>query len=308
MPGRGTPWRGAGQGKADRIGEPDILDGSITEADLDSSVTAKLNSTGGHEILDEGGSLPARGRLNFIGAGVVASDGIEDTTDVTIAGGGGGGVDRENGANPFTDFHFYDEFFYPDPTNGLLVHYEKSTFAENAPTNVEGGQVQINTSTGADNVARINTCGAGLLSLDPTKNFRLVWRASKNSQNATSAYLLGGYRDQGSKPGGTFPWSSIPADYVFFESDGTGNWFAKIHDGSTPQSTDTGITSDNSMHTFEIRSNPAVPNIEFLIDGATVATFTTNLPDQAVASFAGVMCNATSEALLIDSFYLYQDR
>jgi len=57
MPGRGASWRGAGQGKPDRIGSPDVLDNSITsddiedgtiqEVDLDSAVQAKLNAIGG---------------------------------------------------------------------------------------------------------------------------------------------------------------------------------------------------------------------------------------------------------------------
>ena len=47
MPGRGQPWKGVGKGNPDRIGTNAIADGSITEADLDSSVQAKLNSGGG---------------------------------------------------------------------------------------------------------------------------------------------------------------------------------------------------------------------------------------------------------------------
>jgi len=57
MPSRGAPWRGAGRGKKNRIGEPDILDDSITsadikdgtiqEVDLDTALTDKINAGGG---------------------------------------------------------------------------------------------------------------------------------------------------------------------------------------------------------------------------------------------------------------------
>ncbi len=77
MPGRGQHWKEGGLND-DTVTSADIKDGDITEADLDSALTAKVNA-GGHEILEEGASLPARGRLDFVGAGVVASDGIEDT-------------------------------------------------------------------------------------------------------------------------------------------------------------------------------------------------------------------------------------
>lgn len=308
MPGRGTPWRGAGQGKADRIGEPDILDGSITEADLDSGVTAKLNSAGGHVIKDEGGAgLPQRANLDFVGAGVTASDGIEDTTTITISG-GGGGITRELVSNPDTDLYLYDEFFYPLPQTYLDIHYEKAgTFT--APTAEIGGVVKFQTTAVANNVARINTCGAGLTSIDATKNWRQVWRAKGLQSDVNIAILLGFYNDQGSKPSGTFPFSSVNPSYAVFRKDGTGNWFAQIHNGTTPSSTDTGIVSDQLYHTFEIRSNPSAPNIEFLIDGAVVATFTTNLPIGNLASFAGVMTGTTTtKDINVDSFYLYQDR
>ncbi len=53
MPGRGRPWRGVGQGNQDRIGTGAIADGSITEADLDSALQAKVNAGGGTwELLD----------------------------------------------------------------------------------------------------------------------------------------------------------------------------------------------------------------------------------------------------------------
>ncbi len=304
MPGRGQPWKEGGH-IDDTITGDDVKDGSITEADLDSALAVKVNS-GGHEILEEGGSLPQRGRLDFVGAGVVASDGIEDTTTVTIAG--GGGLTRELIANPNTDMYLYDEFFYPVPSTGLAIHYETAGIFS-APTNVLHGQVQFQTTAVANNVSRINTCGAGLLAMDPTKNFRIVWRARKSTSDVNIAVLLGAYKDGGSKPAGVFPFASPQPDHVFFRSDGTGNWFAQTHDGITPTNTDTGVASDTLFHTFEIRSDPSGPNIEYLIDGAIVATHTTNLPNDNVAIFAGVQTGTTSaKSIVVDSFLMYQDR
>jgi len=219
-----------------------------------------------------------------------------------------GGINRENIADPFTDFYLYDEFFYPTPSTGLSTHYEKAgTFS--APTDKIGGQVEFTTSAVANNVTRINTCGAGLASLDPTKNFRQVWRVQALQAGTDIAILLGFYRDQGSKPGGTFPWGFLPADFAFFQRDGTGNWFAKISDGITPTSIDTGVISDQVFHVFEIRSNPLLPNIEFLIDNVVKATFTVNLPNNNLASFAGVQTGAAfTKKMIVDSFFLFQER
>jgi hypothetical protein len=52
----------------------------------------------GHHLHDEGTRLPARTRLNFVGAGVTATDdAANDTTTVTIPGDVGLTVQDENG-------------------------------------------------------------------------------------------------------------------------------------------------------------------------------------------------------------------
>lgn len=238
--------------------------------------------------------------------GTIKQEDIDPAYQAIIEG--GGGIDREQVSNPFTDFYLYDEFFYPAPSTYLDVHYEKTgTFT--APTNVIGGQVQFSTPASPDGIARINTCGAGLLAVDAGNNFRLVVRARKGSSDADSAHLIGLYTDSGSKPDGSFPWSTKNQPYLFFESDGTGNWFALVHNGSTPQSTDTGVSSSTAFKTFEIRSNPSTPNIEFLIDDVVVATFTTSLPTGNMAYFTGVQTGiSTAKTLIIDSLFMYQDR
>lgn len=447
MPGRGANWRGVGKGNQDRIGSgeveddsllsEDIKDGTIKEVDLDSALQAKVNASDGvgyDEVLDEGSSLPKRVRLDFKGAGVVATDGIEDTTTVTIAGGGGhniedegtplatqpdlnfvgagvtatdtggktvvtipgavgdgtgydtvedegtpitqrgtinftgdgvsanddsentntivlipgkqiqdegssitqrpvlnfvgagvtasdiggkstvtipgggGGITRELVANPATDLYLYDEFFYPTPATYLDVHYEKAgTFS--AVVDAIGGQVQFQTTAVANNVARINTCGGGLLAIDVTKNWRFAVRLRQQTVTVNTAMLISIYQNDGSPPGGTFPFATNTVTSIEIRADGTGNYFATTDNNVTPQSTDTGVTIDTSFHTFEIRSNPATPSIEFLIDENIVATFTTNLPTGSKSVFIGVQTGTTSFARAnVDTLFLYQDR
>ena len=225
--------------------------------------------------------------------------------------GGGGGIDREQVANPFTDFWFYDEFFYPSPSTGLDVHFEKFGNAFIAVNNSAGGIIDVYTDGVVNDVARVNICGAGKLAVDPEKNFRLVWRARKESSgDIFQSFLIGGQNYQGSYPNSTFPFTSgLNTDYVWFRADGTGNWFAEISDGTTPDSVDTGVADDNSFHVFEIRGNPSTPSIEYLIDDILVATFTMNLPNNSVNAIATVQSNEnTNKIIEIDSLFLYQDR
>jgi hypothetical protein len=60
----------------------------------DTGATGATGATGvGHTVQDEGVSLTARSKLNFVGAGVTSSDdAVNDATVVTIPGGGSGGT------------------------------------------------------------------------------------------------------------------------------------------------------------------------------------------------------------------------
>ncbi len=86
MPSRGQPWKEGGL-VDETVTSEDIKEGTIQLTDLESSLQATAGS-GGHGIEDEGVPLTTRPTLNFVGAGVVASDDGEKTV-VTVSGGGG---------------------------------------------------------------------------------------------------------------------------------------------------------------------------------------------------------------------------
>lgn len=309
MPGRGQPWK-LGKGVADRIGTKAIADGSITEADLDSNVTAKLNSGGGgHAIQDEGTPLVQRANLNFKGAGVVASDGIEDTTDVTIAG-GGGSLAREDLGDPFTDFYFYDEFFYPRPATEF-PHYEKSVASIQASFSQIGGMVDYNTTSVANNVARVNICGAGMQLIDSTKRLIMKCRVQlPNASVATNGLMVGFFSPQTNGPGNTFPFSNKTTNGLAFLLDGSGNIKTYSDDNITPETTDTGVTQDNLIHTYEIDFDPAgTPTITYKIDGNIVKSQTTNLPSFSGAWYCnGQTSDTSSKVVRLDSLFIFNER
>ena len=86
MPSRGQPWKEGGL-VDETVTSADIMPETITLEDLEPSLQATAGS-GGHVIEDNGTPLTDRPTLNFVGAGVVASDDGEKTV-VTIAGGNG---------------------------------------------------------------------------------------------------------------------------------------------------------------------------------------------------------------------------
>jgi len=224
--------------------------------------------------------------------------------------GGGSGVDAEHVVDPFDNYWFYDEFYYPNPGSDLSDHFELDSSSTNAVNNSVSGVVSIETSGLADNIARVNLCGAGLVAIDATKNFRVVWRmALPSPSDAEQAIRVGLFVNTGATPGGTFPFASEPTQRLWFKADGTGNWFTEIDDGTTEQDDDTGVAQSSGIHTFEIRSNPSTPNIEFLIDNVVEATYTTDLPTGNATAYIGIQESAlNAKALWIDSLFIYSDR
>ena len=318
MPSRGAPWRGVGKGQQDRIGtgevkddsllSEDIKDGTIAEVDLNSALQAKVNSTGGHVIEDEGTPLSQRPNMNFIGAGVTASDDGE-TTNVTIPG-GGGSLSREEVGSPNDDFWIYDEFFYPTFAD-IGLHLEHVESSGSVPSGQIGGVVQQNTSSVSANDTRLNTCGAGGVAIDGTKKVILRWRARLSDSGATTAFICG-LTVPGDGPQAPFPYVNKRGPLITFFYDGGGN-IDTYSDTGAPgvvEQTDTGVAMDLLFHTYDIEFDPAgTPTITYKIDGSIVKTQTTNIPTGNFTAWIGVQNgSAESRNIRIDSWFLFNER
>ena len=275
MPGRGQPWKVGGT-PDNTITSADIKQGTIKLEDLHQEVLDELGGGGGHDIEDEGVPLPTEPTLNFVGAGVTATDSGGKTV-VTIPG-GGGSFSRSEIADGFTDWFFYDEFFYPQfPTH--FPHLEQSSSSTSVPDGV-GGVVQQLTNGSSGSIGRINTCGAGRFAVDPTKIFKVIWRIQMPIDVTHQAFICGLTRDQ-NPPSGTYPFSNKPTPIIAFIWDNNTSNFETLLVTDTPAEIrqDTGVLADTAMHAFEISYDPSgTPTITFKIDGATVATETVDLP------------------------------
>jgi len=305
MPGRGQPWKKGGH-VDETIDSGDIIDGTIKEVDLDTALQSKVNQ-GGHAIQDEGTPITQQSNMNFTGAGVTASFGAEDTTTVDIPGGGGGGIDRTEIASPLDDFWFYDEFFYPRPATDF-PHFETNVFSITAPIGI-GGQVRYVSSAVANNVGRLNICGAGQQVIDSNK--RLIMRCRvKTNFVANNALAVGFFTSASDGPSGTFPFSNKTTNGLGFFLNGSGNVIAYTDDAITPVSTDTGVVHDTAFHVYEIDFDPAgTPTIIFKIDGVTVQTQTTNLPSFLGAWYCNVQTGTTSNAECdLDTLFIFNQR
>lgn len=290
MPGRGQPWKGVGKGNPDRIGSGAIKDGSITEADLNSSVTAKLNSTGGHVIKDEGGvALPQRANLDFVGDGVVASDGIEDTTTITIAGGGGGGLDLLDTAL------LREDFYWSDPTSGSFE--EKYSF-KNASINIGGANIEkygvlaltVGQSTAGNGCAFTTEDGWKY----DTSTTDIVWKCVLAVDNTTDSMVpLGVMNTTPTTFGGSVTtqadfFSEISTGFGFiFDPATSANWQIWTMDGGTETVTTTTTAVATALTKLKVTWTKGSQAV-FNINGVDVGTISTNIPADEVFNVIAV--------------------
>jgi len=282
MPGRGQPWKKGGH-IDDTVDSGDIVDGTIQEADLDTALQSKVNSTGGHVIQEEGTPLTQQANLNFTGAGVTATVGGENTTIVTIPGGGGSG----GGVDVNTEFRFYDEFIYNTfPTTTDHWDTQGGIGVWSTVITAIGGQISKNSAGEGASTLRLNVNENSLV--DVSKNFICRWRTK--SAVVSLIAVRQGLIPANSFPAGVFPFVTVSTPYIWFRSDGTGvttNWQCDTHDGSTLNTADSGVAIDTAFHLFEVERTGTT--ITFRIDGSVVASFTTNLPIGSLQSIYTVM-------------------
>lgn len=105
-----------------------------------------------------------------------------------------------------------------------------------------------------------------------------------------------------------FGVQSGSGQYAVFSNDGaTGNWRARNSAGGAETSTDDLATPDTSWHIFEMNCNGS--QIEYIIDGSTVAAHTTNLPTVMMYGYCYIASTmAGSKKVIVDYFRTESDR
>ena len=255
--------------------------------------------------------MPGRGQYWKKGGLIdetVKEEDLSQALQSKVNTGGGGGVDRENVGSPNDDFWIYDEFFYP--VFGDIDHLESSQSSSSIPSNNVGGVVQQNTAGSASSLTRLNTCGAGLATVDSTKKLIVRWRTKLTTADASTA-MINGLTKPNDGPQSTFPYGNkFDPIITFYCPDGSGNIFTYSDDGSNVEQTDTGVAMDTAFHTYEIAFDPAgTPTITYTLDGNIVKTQTTNIPTGNMACYSSVQTGGSEvRSIQTDSWFLFNSR
>lgn len=278
MPGRGDPWREGGH-IDDTILSEDIKDGTITEADLDTALTDKINTGGG--------SLNKKD-LGTCDEWYVYDDMIHPTK---------AGVLVHWQINP----NLASETFSVPIAKGGVIRLGTNTGAGNNATNCltcAGGGAPI--MVGGDFLFRDRI---KLLSIDDnmfwTGGMAPQFPQGNNADTVASADSGGG---------------GIADNAVMFRYDGNGTDGPNIQcitrSGGFANETkvDSGVAMDTAYHCYDVESDGT--NVIFKIDGNQVADITTNIPTgtnlivgEQLNSIA--TANSDDRKMDIDMMFLY---
>ena len=287
MPGRGKPWKGVGEGNPDRIGTAAIADGSITEADLDSSLQTKVNA-GGHTIQDEGTPLIDRGNLNFVGAGVIASDGIEDTTTVTIAGGGGG-------INIFNTAFLQEEFLWDAVDLGAFtqkITLEGGTIATSGLNLTRNGVISLTTAgASAGQSCEVDTSNGFQVSPSGDVIMKQIIAVDSLTNSLIDASMLDS--PVGLAATEAIFFSAIGGGFGFiFDPSVSANWrlWTKNAGSVTTVQTTIPVVSGSLI---KMTATKTAGLVTFNINGTDEGTINTNIPTQDFFIHTGVFNKTT---------------
>jgi len=183
----------------------------------------------------------------------------------TPSGGGGGGNDQTSSYVLFTDFVENTQGDWLYGTGGTGGDYQSVTVANRI------GVVLLRTGTTASINRYVQLRSHGWLADDLA--FQIDFEAEVtipfNTSGAEGFHLVG--VDDGFNAG-------APSNGMFFRATDGGNWYAVTANAGAETATDTGIAGDATYRKFRItHTTSGTRQVEFKIDGTTVATHTTNL-------------------------------
>ncbi len=240
---------------------------------------------GGHIIEDEGTPLPQQPNLNFVGAGVVASDSGGKSV-VTIPGSGGGGpqtIKPIDIAVPLKNRWLHDPFFYTALSNLLNKGYVAAGSGTLTFTNTQG-KITATTTNATGSASELDTRQAFKIPNPLAAIGDIFWRALVQVQNNAGGAVRFAFVGliQSSVQATTLLAAALAAmgDSIAFissESQSSNNWTCMTQDGGVRTLTNTTVDSRNTVKKMECRSL-ANGDIEFFIDDVLVATHSTNVP------------------------------
>jgi len=214
--------------------------------------------------------------------------------------------------HPRTHFHIYEEFIGSENTSdyskyGWNRYVSGGQIAYTASEAGRPGILGVETGTGTSGYA--NLCfrpGSQILLGGGRMVIEWAFKLSALSDGSNTYTVYMGLVDS--------TVGSAPVDGVYLQytdSVNSGQWQIKTSSNSTTTTTSTATAADTSWHRATLEINAAASSVQFFLDGTSLGTHTTNIPNatgrETVPGFLiAKSAGTTTRYIYMDYFSLYQ--
>jgi len=205
---------------------------------------------------------------------------------------------KSNWFNNLSDFDLVDDFTQATISNILLQDNRNSAFPTNPGATDGPGIYNTETHTATNGASGLSGANSYVFSQFARLSFAANMRIVTLADGTNSYRILIGFNSSNSATD-----SGLTRSAGLYYSNSNANWQAITYNASVGTTTDTGVAAvaDGSYNTFCVRAN-GTASVEFLINGVTVATHTTNIPSSTVTPYVTIAKSAgtTSRTIRLD--------
>ena len=205
---------------------------------------------------------------------------------------------KSNWYNNLSDFDLVDDFTQATISNILLQDNRNGAFPTNPGATDGPGIYNTETHTATNGASGLSGANSYVFSQFARLSFAANMRIVTLADGTNSYRILIGFNSSNSATD-----SGLTRSAGLYYSNSNANWQAITYNSSVGTTTDTGIAAvaDVTYQTFCVRAN-GTASVEFLINGVTVATHTTNIPSSTVTPYVTIAKSAgtTSRTIRLD--------
>jgi hypothetical protein len=205
---------------------------------------------------------------------------------------------KSNWYNNLSDFDLLDDFTQATVSNILNQDSRNGAFQTNPGSTDGPGIYNTETHTATNGASGLAGANSYVFSQFARLSFAANMRIVTLADGTNSYRILIGFNSSNSAAD-----SGLTRSAGLFYSNANANWQAITYNSSVGTTTDTGVAAvaDGSYNTFCVRAN-GTASVEFLINGVTVATHTTNIPSSTVTPYVTIAksAGATSRTIRLD--------
>jgi hypothetical protein len=266
--------------------------------DLHAGSGVTLVDNGSGRVTISASGTPLSLETNGVVNGSQALLNLKNGTNISVTDDGVGGVTITNTQPAATGFplpntyrvmqHYPGGGAFPSASSPVDTFLGDSGFSSGSGSGITGAVISAkNTTTtlgptwnlkGTGATAGFLTVFVSTASVFAGRNFIFQSAGSVTDSDVSGRGMIGLSEDQSVMPSGASLPTNVQYAMFAYEPGTSSNWILYVCDGAAMSSFTTSVPANSSPHYFEIDFTSGV-SAEFKIDGSSIHTFTTHIPN-----------------------------